>query len=107
MDKIFELFPTIGCIAVICFLIGQAVKLIPNLPTKFVPVIVAVCGGILGAAGGYLGIAELAEVSILDAIATGICSGLVASGAFSMMKNLTGAYPANDLSKKEQKEING
>lgn len=104
MDNIFTMFPTIGCIAVICFLACQAVKL-TSLPTKFVPVISAVVGAILGVVGQVLGIAELANVSILDAIATGICSGLVASGGYSLAKNLAGDYPSNELSSKEQKDL--
>lgn len=106
METIFAMFPTIGAIAVICFVIGQGLKL-TSLPTKFVPVLVAIAGAVLGVAGHFGGILELANVTIFDAIASGIVSGLVASGGYSLVKNLAGAYPENELSKKEQQALNG
>lgn len=100
---ITTMFPTIGSIAVICFALGELVKVTP-CPTKYIPVIVAIFGGILGAAGCGCGISELANLNIFDAIATGICSGVVSSGAFSLISNLKN--PAdNNYSKKEQKDI--
>lgn len=104
MENIFAMFPTIGCIAVICFVVCQIVKMTP-LATKWVPIISAVVGGVLGVAGMYLGVADLANVQLFDAIATGIASGLVASGGYSLVANASGKYPMNELSKKEQKEI--
>lgn len=101
MENIFQLFPTIGCIAVICFVLCEFVKQF-SIATKWVPVVSAVSGGILGVVGMKLGISELAGISVLDAIATGICSGLVASGGYSFVKNVSGAIPSNELSKKEQ-----
>lgn len=98
------MFPTIGCIAVICFVLCEFVKQF-SIATKWVPVISAVAGGALGFAGMKLGIAELADVTIMDAIATGICSGLVACGGYSFVKNVSGAIPSNELSKKEQKAL--
>lgn len=101
MDLIFNAFPTIGCIAVICYLIGETVKCTP-LPTKFIPIIVSVCGAILGCIGKLTGMVELVDMGYLEVIATGICSGLAASGAYSLYKNLTNTYPDNNLSKAEQ-----
>lgn len=106
MEPIFAMFPTIGAIAVICFLLGEGLKL-TNIPTKAVPELVAIFGAILGAVGHFGGVLELVNLSLLDAIATGIVSGLVATGGYSMMKNMTGAYPENDLSKEEQRALNG
>lgn len=106
MEPVFAMFPTIGAIAVICFLIGEGLKL-TSMPTKAVPEIVAIAGAILGVIGHSCGILELASLNILDAMATGIVSGLVASGGYSLAKNVTGAYPENDLSKADQREIHG
>lgn len=106
METIFAMFPTIGAIAVICFLLGEALKL-TTLPTKTVPVLVALAGGVLGVAGHFGGVLDLVNITLMDAIATGIVSGLVASGGYSLVKNLAGAYPENDLSKTEQKQLNG
>lgn len=104
MEAILGTFPTIGAIAVICFLVGQALKTTP-LATKYIPVIVALLGGVLGIVGSITGISELADMDMFQAIATGICSGLVASGAYSLTKNMSGGYPDNDLPKSEQKAI--
>jgi hypothetical protein len=98
------MFPTIGCIAVICFIVCQVVKLTP-LATKWVPIISAVVGGVLGVIGQMTGVAELADLQIFDAIATGICSGLVASGAYSLVSNAKGDNSQNEFSAKEQKQM--
>lgn len=104
MEAILGTFPTIGAIAVICFVIGQALKTTP-IATKYIPVIVAVLGGILGVVGAITGVSELQDMDIFSAIATGVCSGLVASGAYSLTKNVSGAYPENELSKSEQNAL--
>lgn len=104
MEQIMQMFPTIGCIAVICFIVCQIVKLTP-LATKWVPIISAVVGGVLGVIGQMTGVAELAGLQIFDAIATGICSGLVASGAYSLASNAKGDNPQNEFSAKEQKQM--
>lgn len=98
------MFPTIGCIAVICFIVCQVVKM-TSLATKWVPIISAVVGGVLGVVGQMTGIAELADLQIFDAIATGISSGLVASGAYSLVSNAKGTNPQNEFSAKEQKQM--
>lgn len=90
------MFATIGSIAIMCLIIGQLCKLIPPLPTKAIPVIVAFCGGVLGFVGFALGIPQLAELNMFDAIATGIISGIASSGAFSLYKNLTNQYEGNN-----------
>lgn len=103
---IASMFPTVAALVVICFVIGQLLKQTP-IATKWVPVIVAIAGGVLGVIGQVTGMAAFADMELFDAIATGICSGLTASGAYSLAKNVAGHYPENELSKKEQKEING
>lgn len=104
MEAILGTFPTIGAIAVICFLVGQALKTTP-IATKYIPVIVALLGGVLGVLGFMTGVSELQNMDIFEAIATGICSGLVSSGAYSLTKNVSGAYPENSLSKSEQNAL--
>ncbi len=42
---------TVLAIVVICYLIGTATKLIPNIKNEFIPVICGVSGGILGVVG--------------------------------------------------------
>ena len=45
---------TVTAIVAICYLIGLAVKAIPNIKDNLIPVIVGLCGGALGVAGLYL-----------------------------------------------------
>lgn len=89
-------FAEVGSIAVICLIIGQLLKLFKGLPTKFIPVIVAICGGALGVIGVQLGIPEFFDMNLYDAIATGVVSGIASSGLFSLYKNLSGAYEDNN-----------
>lgn len=95
MEPIFQVFPTIASIAVICFMIGELLKLTP-MPTKWIPAILPMIGGVLGVIGAKTGISELQNMDILSVIATGICSALVATGVFSTFKNLTGQYGNNE-----------
>lgn len=78
---------TVAGITVICFLIGMGVKVSP-LDDKYIPVIVGVCGGVLGGVGMYL-MPDFPVHNIIDAIAVGIESGLAATGAHQIGKQLT------------------
>lgn len=78
---------TVAGITVICFAIGLAVKASP-LDDKFIPVIVAVCGGILGVAGLYT-MPDFPVNNIIDAFAVGIESGLASTGAHQIGKQLS------------------
>lgn len=81
---------TVTAIVAICYLIGLAVKAIPNIKDELIPVIVGACGGALGVAGLYL-IPEFPAKDILNAIAIGIASGLASTGANQIYKQLTKA----------------
>lgn len=81
-------FSTIGieaipAITVICFLIGEAVKLTP-LDSKWIPVICGFCGGILGVVAMYTMPGFPAD-NIITAVAIGIVSGLAATGAHQLV----------------------
>jgi len=75
---------TVLAIVVICYLIGMAVKVSP-LDDKYIPVIVGVCGGILGVIGLYV-IPDFPANDILNAIAVGITSGLASTGVNQIYK---------------------
>lgn len=77
---------TVAGITVICFLVGMGVKVSP-LDDKYIPVIVGVCGGILGGIGMYV-IPGFPVDNIIDAIAVGIESGLAATGVHQLGKQL-------------------
>lgn len=81
---------TVTAIVAICYLIGLAVKAVPNIKDELIPVIVGACGGALGVAGLYL-IPEFPAKDILNAIAIGIASGLASTGANQIYKQLTKA----------------
>ena len=79
-------FTEIAAIVVICYLIGEAVKVSP-IDNKYIPIIVGACGGILGAVAMYL-IPDIGVTNVLDAVAAGIVSGLSATGINQIGKQL-------------------
>lgn len=84
----FSMFGIVGvaAIAVICYLVGMGVKVSP-LDDKFIPIIVGVVGGLLGVVGYYC-MDGYPATDILTAIAVGIVSGLSATGANQIYKQL-------------------
>lgn len=74
-------------IVVICYLIGLAVKAIPSIKDELIPVIVGVCGGILGVIGMFA-MPDFPADDILNAIAIGIVSGLASTGVNQAYKQL-------------------
>ena len=76
---------SVAAITVICYLIGLVVKA-SRLDNKYIPAIVGVCGGVLGAAALYLGVADFPATDPLTAVAVGIVSGLAATGVNQMVK---------------------
>lgn len=80
-------FATVAGIVVICFLIGMGVKS-SKLDDKWIPLIVGCCGGILGVVG-MLTMAGFPADNYIDAVAVGIASGLAATGAHQIGKQLS------------------
>ena len=76
----------VAAITVICYLIGQGVK-VSGLDNKWIPVIVGACGGVLGVAGMFL-MADFPAGDVLTAAAVGIVSGLAATGVDQAGKQL-------------------
>lgn len=87
----FSLFGIVGvgAISVICYLIGQAVKVSP-LDDKYIPVICGISGAILGVVGMYSSMPDFPAHDIITAIAIGIVSGLAATGANQIYKQMKG-----------------
>ena len=87
----FSLFGIVGvgAISVICYLIGQAVKVSP-LDDKYIPVICGISGAILGVVAMYSSMPDFPANDILTAIAIGIVSGLAATGANQIYKQMKG-----------------
>lgn len=70
-------------ISVICYLVGEAVKLSP-LDNKWIPLICGIAGAALGLAGMHT-MADFPAGDMLSALAVGIVSGLAATGANELM----------------------
>jgi hypothetical protein len=85
---------SVAAITVICYLIGEIVKVSP-LDSKFIPCIVGIFGAILGAVAFLVGMPDFPATDIITAIAVGIVSGLAATGANQIFKQLKGKN-AND-----------
>ena len=74
-------------IVVICYLIGLGVKAIPAIIDELIPVIVGVCGGLLGIVGMYV-MPDFPADDVLNAIAIGIVSCLASTGVNQAYKQL-------------------
>ena len=78
---------SVAAITVICYLIAMGVKA-TKLDNKYIPVICGVMGGILGIVGMFV-IPQYPAGDVLNAAAVGIVSGLAATGANQVYKQLT------------------
>lgn len=78
---------TVLAIVIITYLAGLAVKAIPTVKDNYIPVIVGVCGGILGVVGMYV-IPDFPANDVLNAMAVGIVSGLASTGVNQAYKQI-------------------
>lgn len=76
---------TVLAIVVITYLIGLGAKTIPQIKDNFIPVIVGICGGVLGVIGMFV-IPDFPANDILNSIAIGIVSGLASTGVNQVYK---------------------
>lgn len=76
----------VATITVICALVGQVIKALA-LDNKWIPIICGVCGGVLGVVGMYL-MPDFPAQDYLTAVAVGIVSGLAATGANQVYKQM-------------------
>ena len=76
----------VAAITVICYLVGRIVKA-SGLDNKWIPAMVGVCGGILGAVG-MLVMEDFPAADPLTAVAVGIVSGLAATGVDQINKQM-------------------
>ena len=92
----------IPVITVIVFLIAEAVKATP-LDNKWLPVICGATGGILGIVAMFL-MPEFPAKDYLTAAAIGIVSGLAATGAHQIYKQLTAGSGGQHLEGNQPKD---
>lgn len=79
---------TVLAIVVITYLIGLAAKAIKGVKDEVIPVIVGVCGGILGVVCMFI-MPGFPATDIVNAVAIGIVSGLASTGVNQAYKQLT------------------
>lgn len=78
---------SVAAITVIAYLIGEVVKA-SGLDNKWIPIICGVCGGALGVMGMMI-MTEFPATDYITAVAVGIVSGLAATGANQIVKQLS------------------
>ena len=77
---------SVAAITVICLLVAQGIKA-TSIDNKWLPVICGVLGGVLGVVGMYV-MPDFPSNDIITSIAVGIVSGLAATGANQVYKQL-------------------
>jgi H+/Cl- antiporter ClcA len=78
---------SVGSITVTCYLVALVIKLTP-LDNKWLPIICGVLGGLLGVLSMRV-MSGFPADDIITAIAVGIVSGLAATGANQVFKQLS------------------
>lgn len=79
---------SVAAITVICYLVGIIVKVSP-IDDKYIPIACGLAGGTLGVVALFLGVHEFPATDCLTAAAVGIVSGMAATGANQVFKQLT------------------
>lgn len=87
MENFFDI-STVASICAICYLIGWGCKVWDKIPDKYIPIIVGICGGILGSLGLSV-IPSFPASNYIDAIAVGVVSGLASTGTNQVFKQLS------------------
>lgn len=74
-------------IVIICYLVGIGAKAVDKIKDNYIPMIVGVVGGALGAVGMYV-IPDFPATDIMTAVAVGIVSGLASTGVNQVYKQV-------------------
>lgn len=76
---------SVAAITVICYLVGMALKAWKAFNDEQIPVMMGICGAILGILGLHL-MPDFPATEIVTALAVGIVSGLAATGVNQIFK---------------------
>ena len=76
----------VAAIAVICYLIGMGLKAWDKFDDRKIPVLMGICGAVLGVVAYYIAPAIIPADDIITAIAIGIVSGFTATGINQIWK---------------------
>ena len=88
-QKDHSAFRTLGA-QFFCYLAGVGCKASEKVKDELIPVVCGVTGGILGVAGMYL-MPDFPAGDVINAAAIGITSGLAATGANQVLKQVSKA----------------
>lgn len=78
---------TVLAITVLTYVVGAIVKA-TKLDNKWIPIICGIFGGAVGIAAFYLGMPDFPANDVITAAAVGVASGLAATGANQVGKQL-------------------
>lgn len=81
-------FVGVSAITILCYLMGEAVKA-SKLDNKYIPIVCGVLGAVLGVAAMFA-MPDFPAKDIISAAAVGAVSGLAATGANQVFKQLKG-----------------
>lgn len=76
----------IPAIAIICYLLGMGLKAWDKFDDRKIPVLMGICGAILGAVAFYFAKNIIPADDLITAIAIGIVSGFTATGINQIYK---------------------
>lgn len=76
----------VAVIAVICYLIGSGLKAWDKFDDRKIPILMGICGAILGVVAYYIAPNIIPATDIITAIAIGIVSGFTATGINQIYK---------------------
>lgn len=79
---------SVAAITVICFFIGMVIKVTPYLNNRYIPIACGGVGAILGIVALYTHLPDFPATDPLTAAAVGIVSGMAATGANQVCKQL-------------------
>lgn len=76
----------VAVIAVICYLVGTGLKAWDKFDDRKIPVLMGICGAVLGVVAFYFAPNIIPATDIITAIAIGIVSGFTATGINQIYK---------------------
>lgn len=79
---------SVAAITALCYLAGLVVKVTPWSNNQYIPIVCGVSGCALGLAALYIGVPDFPATDPLTAAAVGVVSGLAATGANQVKKQL-------------------
>lgn len=80
-------YATVIPIVIICYLAGVLCKAFKKFPSKFIPVVVGVLGGVIAIPAMYI-MPDFPATDIITAISVGIMSGLASTGVNQIYKQI-------------------